>query len=160
MWNFHEDTKILFWASDETSPTFFDAFTSKGHDIYFWKDFFGDEAKSSLKIDEEVPRKLIGCIEQVICAGARIFFGTRRSTFTAYITRLRGYVKAPDTNAYLHNNVHVSNISFCVITRSGACVCVCVGFLAVDFEKRCFLMNSVSFHWDRRSWERWETCRR
>jgi len=100
----------IYIASDETNPTFFDAFTSKGHDIYFWKDFFGDEAKSSLKIDEEVPRKLIGCIEQIICAGARIFFGTRRSTFTAYITRLRGYIKAPDTNAYLHNNVHNGDV--------------------------------------------------
>jgi len=104
-----ENPEKIYIASDETSAGFFDAFTKEGHEIFFWKDFFGPEAKPSLKIDEEVPRKLVGCIEQVICAGARIFFGTRRSTFTAYITRLRGYIDAPDKNAYLHNNVHTGD---------------------------------------------------
>ena len=31
-------------------------------------------------------------VEQMVCAGARRFFGTRQSSFTAYIFRLRGYV--------------------------------------------------------------------
>jgi len=41
-------------------------------------------------------------IEQVICAGGRRFFGTRLSTFTGYIYRLRGYINAPDLNQYAH----------------------------------------------------------
>lgn len=40
-------------------------------------------------------RKLEGCIEQVICAMGRSFFGTLESTFSSYIFRLRGYIKAP-----------------------------------------------------------------
>lgn len=46
------------------------------------------------------------CLIKVICSGGRIFFGTRSSTFSAYITRMRGYIDAPDKNSYLHNNVH------------------------------------------------------
>jgi len=34
--------------------------------------------------------QVINCIEQVICAGGRTFFGTKSSTFTSYIFRLRG----------------------------------------------------------------------
>jgi len=99
----------IYVATDETSDKFFDVFPRNNHKTYFWHDFFGDKAKPDLKISRPVNRKLIGCIEQVICAGARIFFGTRSSTFSAYITRLRGYFKAPDTNSYLHNNQHSGN---------------------------------------------------
>ena len=38
----------------------------------------------------KVPRKLVGCIEQAICAMGRAFFGTKESTFSSYIVRLRG----------------------------------------------------------------------
>ena len=32
----------------------------------------------------------VGMVEQVICANAHTFFGTPYSTFTGYITRMRG----------------------------------------------------------------------
>ena len=41
----------------------------------------------------DIPRKLEGCIEQVICALGRVFVGTIESTFTSYIFRLRGYLQ-------------------------------------------------------------------
>ena len=47
---------------------------------------------------------LLICAMQVIASGGRRFFGTRFSTFTSLIFRLRGYVRAPDTNLYWHNH--------------------------------------------------------
>lgn len=43
-----------------------------------------------------LPPESLACLEQLICAPAQRFVGTRLSTFSAYITRLRGYVSAPD----------------------------------------------------------------
>jgi len=85
----------LYLATDETSPEFFAAI-EETHKVYRWKDF-----ESDLK-EQSFDKKLIGMIEQVICAGGRRFFGTRLSTFTGYIYRLRGYINAPDLNQYAH----------------------------------------------------------
>jgi len=49
-----------------------------------------------------VPHKVIGQIEQVVCAGAKRFFGTQHSTFSSHIARLRGYIGAPDTKMHYH----------------------------------------------------------
>jgi hypothetical protein len=43
-----------------------------------------------------VPPEILACVEQVVSAYACAFMGTRLSTFSAYITRLRGYPGAPD----------------------------------------------------------------
>jgi hypothetical protein len=43
-----------------------------------------------------MPAEYLACLEQLMCAFAHSFIGTRLSTFSAYITRLRGYVRAPD----------------------------------------------------------------
>jgi hypothetical protein len=95
------DHEVLYIATDETDPKFFDAF-EESHTLYQWDDFFNEKGGYVLR-DVHIPRKLIGCIEQVICAMGRRFFGTKESTFTSYITRIRGYVDAPDTNSYFHN---------------------------------------------------------
>jgi hypothetical protein len=47
------------------------------------------------EIDALAP-ELLACVEQVVCALANSFVGTRLSTFSAYITRLRGYLGSPD----------------------------------------------------------------
>ena len=40
-------------------------------------------------------------IEQVVCSTGRIFIGTWFSTFSSYITRMRGYLgKADNSNFY------------------------------------------------------------
>mmetsp|Transcript_20521 Transcript_20521/g.32446 ORF Transcript_20521/g.32446 Transcript_20521/m.32446 type:complete len:88 (+) Transcript_20521:23-286(+) len=42
-------------------------------------------------------------IDQIISAYGRVFFGTWFSTFTGYITRMRGYLGMDDrTNWYFH----------------------------------------------------------
>jgi hypothetical protein len=38
----------------------------------------------------QVNRNHIGMMEQVVCANAHTFIGTAKSTFTGYITRMRG----------------------------------------------------------------------
>jgi hypothetical protein len=90
----------IYIATDETQAGFFEAI-EKEHPVYRWEDFFTEKGKNALT-GLKIPRKLIGCIEQVICSGGRAFMGTLESTYTAYIFRLRGYVNAPNTEVYFH----------------------------------------------------------
>ena len=45
----------------------------------------------------------IACIEQVVCALAGVFLGTRLSTFSSYITRLRRILGRPDQAVHFTN---------------------------------------------------------
>ena len=82
----------LYIASDETDRTFF-ADLSRHYELYFIDDF-----KSLLP--DNLPAGSLACVEQMICALAKVFIGTRLSTFSAYITRLRGYHGALDQSSY------------------------------------------------------------
>lgn len=97
-----EDGETLYIATDETKDSFFDTFLRKHPKVYVWKDFFGPKGGNILT-HLHIPRKLIGCIEQAICAMGRVFIGTQYSTFSGYIVRLRGFLRAPDTLTYYHN---------------------------------------------------------
>jgi len=55
--------------------------------VRFWSDFL-----EPLKLSE-VKKIWIGCVESVVCARARMFVGTQKSTFTGYINRMRGYMR-------------------------------------------------------------------
>jgi hypothetical protein len=92
----------LYIATDEMNPDFFAPFLERHPQLYQWKDMFTERAGSVLK-GVQIPRKLIGCIEQAICAMGRRFIGTEHSTFSGYINRIRGYVDAPDKLTYYHN---------------------------------------------------------
>ena len=50
----------------------------------------------------DIPPRLVGPVEQVVCAAAHVFVATPLSTFSAFVHRLRGYVEAPDKNRYYH----------------------------------------------------------
>ncbi|KAL7551192.1 hypothetical protein ACHAWF_014388 [Thalassiosira exigua] len=76
--------EILYIATDERHRTFFDPI-AKHHDLRFLGDY--SEKVGLDKLDSS----LMGMIEIVIASRGRIFAGTWHSTFSGYITRLRGY---------------------------------------------------------------------
>jgi hypothetical protein len=78
----------LFIASDEPDRTFF-ADVANYYDVRFIEDF-----RSFLPAESSAA--FLACVEQMVCALAGKFMGTRLSTFSAYITRLRGYLGASD----------------------------------------------------------------
>mmetsp|Transcript_22975 Transcript_22975/g.50057 ORF Transcript_22975/g.50057 Transcript_22975/m.50057 type:complete len:521 (-) Transcript_22975:1446-3008(-) len=99
----------LYFATDEKKfQEFFRPFADANYDIYHWDDFFTDRGGNVLK-GINIPRKLEGCIEQVICALGRVFAGTLESTFSSYIFRLRGYYQAPSTEVYFHTLEYTGN---------------------------------------------------
>lgn len=101
--------ETLYLSTDETSAGFFESL-EKEYRVFRWNDFLdvGGKGKEVLR-GIEIPRKLVGITEQAICMMGRRFFGTRASTFSGYITRLRGYVKAPDTRVYFHNTQYTGD---------------------------------------------------
>jgi len=76
--------EAIYLATDEQDKSFFDAMRQGGHKVFFLSDF-PEEVKG-------VDKHKLGIVEQIICAGGRIFFGTGHSTFSSFIYRLRGYM--------------------------------------------------------------------
>lgn len=97
-----DDSEPLYIATDETDESFFDVFR-RDRPVYRWDDFLSPRCERVLE-GESLRDELVGPVEQVVCAAARVFIGTELSTFSNYITRLRGYMNAPDKRAYFHTN--------------------------------------------------------
>lgn len=53
--------------------------------LYLLADFYDKIGLSRLN------QNYIGMVEQIVCARSKVFAGTYFSTFTGYITRMRGY---------------------------------------------------------------------
>lgn len=80
----------LYIASDEADRNFFASLRAE-YELHFIKDF-------TSAIVADLAKELIACVEQMVCTLAQVFVGTRLSTYSGYITRLRGYYGAPDKN--------------------------------------------------------------
>lgn len=76
----------LYLATDEVRPQFFRALRSRHPLLYRWEDMFGQKT-GHLLCGLDIPRKLVGCIEQAICAMGRRFIGTQHSTFSGATRR-------------------------------------------------------------------------
>lgn len=82
-------SKILYISSDETNRSFFAPMMNTEFTVRFISDYLPHLKKDLPHFDmNHVPM-----VEQIICANAHTFVGTPFSTFTGYITRLRGTVR-------------------------------------------------------------------
>ena len=98
------EQEVLYIATDETKHGFFKIFEENGkRKVYQWRDFFGDEAQFEETKNIQIPGKLHGEVEMLIGAMGRMIFGTKESTFSSYIGRLRGYLNAPYTQILYHH---------------------------------------------------------
>jgi GR25 family glycosyltransferase involved in LPS biosynthesis len=77
---------LIYISTDEKSLDFFNPFKEKFH-VRFLSDYYSQANLTELNQNH------LGMIEQIICANAHTFIGTPRSTFTGYITRMRGYYR-------------------------------------------------------------------
>jgi hypothetical protein len=84
--------KVAYISTDEGNRTFFEPFIRTYGAVYFLGDL-----KNGTNIDE-INQNYVGMIEQVVCASADVFIGTPLSTFTAYITRMRGFMNRTITH--------------------------------------------------------------
>eukprot|EP01040_Poterioochromonas_malhamensis_P010025 gene10025-10896_t len=82
----HRKKTIVYISTDEKNRSFFDPFRQEYKAIYFLDDLTPNTGI------ETVNQNYIGMIEQIVCVAADVFIGTPLSTFTAYITRMRGYL--------------------------------------------------------------------
>jgi len=90
---------VLYISTDTLSDDVMQAFQTLGIKTMWSKDFFENsdspiahllERKGPVRVNQ-----LKGPVEQVVCAFAKIFVGTKLSTFTGYINRLRINADAP-----------------------------------------------------------------
>lgn len=79
---------VVYVSTDEKNMSFFEPFKRHKYHIRFLSDYLKSYDGLS-----QLNRNHIGMIEQVICANAHTFIGTPLSTFTGYITRMRGYYR-------------------------------------------------------------------
>lgn len=80
-------TKILYISTDEKDMNFFEPFRQ-----HFTLRFLHHLTISAHLGDHHLNQNHIGMVEQTICANAHTFVGTPFSTFTGYITRMRGTI--------------------------------------------------------------------
>jgi len=79
-------TRLIYIATDEMNSSFFDPFREH-FTVRLLRDYYPKTSLSS------IDKNLIGMVEQVIAANAHTFIGTFMSSFTGYITRMRGYYR-------------------------------------------------------------------
>ena len=85
--------ELLYIATDERDHKFFEPF-AKHYELRYLGDYF---KKAGL---DKLDKTLMGMVEIVVCSSARLFVGTWHSTFSGYITRLRGYYGRSKMSSY------------------------------------------------------------
>eukprot|EP00937_MAST-01D_sp_MAST-1D-sp2_P005220 g5220.t1 len=88
----------VYIATDERRKSFFTGRAGEGPLARRYTLVFLDDVlrRAALPAALTPPKHWLGAVEQLICTQAALFAGTRLSTFTAYIQRMRGYMARGD----------------------------------------------------------------
>lgn len=96
------NSKQLYVATDETDPDYLQPYLQAGFKAVRWLDLLADGkqgvgplAPVLKSMDPQRLAKISGPVEQLICSAGTVFVGTKLSTFSGYIQRLRIYLDAP-----------------------------------------------------------------
>ena len=89
----------LVIATDEPNRAFFRALSAR-YKVIYGVDLIKQAAP------DDMPSYQFSAVEQNLCALAETFTGTRWSTFSAYINRLRGYHRMGDTRIRFTDGIH------------------------------------------------------
>jgi hypothetical protein len=89
----------LYVSTDELDHNYFKPLR-KYYEVMFLHDVLDTSRRG-------MARPLLSCLEQTICSLAHIFVGTRFSTFSGYITRLRGYGDVSNKEIYFTDGYEI-----------------------------------------------------
>jgi hypothetical protein len=92
--------QLVYVATDERNKSFFDAFKNHFPTVRYLDDYM------DLADLRNVNPNYLGMIDQVICSKSQYFIGTWFSTFSGYITRMRGYLGYPDKSVFYGDKEH------------------------------------------------------
>lgn len=98
----------IFVATDERDKKFFDPL-KKHYNIYFLDDF--------MDILKDVNSNYFGMIDQLVASRGQTFFGCWFSTFTGFITRIRGYRSVKDKLPGYEQGVLPSTFYYAMLPR-------------------------------------------
>ena len=86
--------ELLYVATDESDKRFFDNFVNNYHDVRFLDDYWDLAGLSSFR------KEHLGMIDVMVASRGRVFVGTYYSTFSGYISRIRGYFGMSKYSSY------------------------------------------------------------
>lgn len=92
--------QLVYVATDERNKTFFQAFKDYFPTVKYLDDYM------DIADLRNVNPNYLGMIDQVICSRSQFFVGTWFSTFSGYITRMRGYLGYPDQSVWYGDREH------------------------------------------------------
>lgn len=87
----------LYISTDEKDKSFF-SLLKENYSVVFYDDL-------NNLVYSEINTDIIGPIEQIICTESKIFIGSKLSTFSSYIYRLRGYMNSIKDKRFLTYHV-------------------------------------------------------
>jgi len=94
--------RLVFIATDERNKAFFDAFKARWPKLKFLDDYMD---MAQLK---DINPNFLGMIDATVCTRGEQFIGTWFSTFSGYITRMRGYMNYPDETNWYADKEHMN----------------------------------------------------